>query len=697
MPIFSSRMLLYTLFSFCFFNLSSAASFHRNPSLEKRFDNAPFTFYNVGTGTCGKTNVASDFVVALNVAQYGSGQDCFRTINISYGGKSTQAQIVDEELGLDLSIGLFEFFAPLSDGLLIGILYNNFSDLPSRAYDFVIIGGGTAGSVVANRLTENPESSVLIIEAGGTNIDAFQLDVPFFASIFKSQYDWNFTTTVQQGLNNHSTFLPRGFVLGGSSSVNGMVYTRGSADDYDRWATVTKDDGWSWDNLQPFIAKNEKWELPADRHNTTGQFNPSVHSLTGVNAVSLSGFSESIDPMIFEAVDELGGIFNFNQDYNSGNPLGFGWLQLTISTEGRRSSSATSYLAPKYIERKNLDVLLHARASRVLPSVSKSSLSGYAFRTVEFAQDLDGPLLQVNALKEVILSAGVIGSPHILLNSGIGDSDELSEIGIKSLVNLPSVGKNLTDQPAVTNVFLVNSNKTTDDLLRNATLLNKVYTEFNKTGMGPLVVTGGNQISFFRASESLTHKFGDPSSGRNSPHLEMLPANGFYGIPPPAGHFLTLETTVVSPASRGSLTINSTNPFANPLIDPGYLTSPFDIAAMREVIRITFQYLSAPIWDGYLLSQFGDFANITATSPDNVLDEYIRNNAGSSGHPVGTAAMSAKDADYGVVDPDLRVKRVEGLRMIDSSVFPFVTSAHTQAPTYVIAERAAALVQAAWV
>ncbi|KIK62553.1 hypothetical protein GYMLUDRAFT_42023 [Collybiopsis luxurians FD-317 M1] len=488
----------------------------------------------------------------------------------------------------------------------------------------------------------------------------------------------------------------RGFVLGGSSSVNGMFYTRGSADDYDRFAAVTKDDKWSWDNLQPYIAKNEKWEPPADGHNTTGQFNPSVHSLTGVNAVSLGGFPQSIDPMMFKAVDELGGIFQFNEDYNSGTPLGFGWLQSTITTEGRRSSSATSYLASKYIERKNLDILLNARVSRVLPSLSKSSSSGYAFRTVEFAQDLDGPLLQVNASKEVILSAGVIGSPHILLNSGIGDSDELSEIGIKPLVNLPSVGKNLTDQVSIINEFLVNSTRTVDDLFRNVSLLDEVYTEFNKTGMGPLVATAGNQISFFRVNESLTNLFGDPSAGKNSPHLEMFPGNGFFGPPPPTGHFLHLGTVVVSPASRGSVTINSTDPFANPLIDPRYLTAPFDIAAMREALRIMFQYLSAPAWDGYVLSQFGGFANITAASPDNILDEYIRNNAESSAHVVGTAAMSAKDADYGVVDPDLRVKGVEGLRVIDSSVFPFVTSAHTQAPTYAIAERAAALIKDAW-
>ncbi|KIK58972.1 hypothetical protein GYMLUDRAFT_44993 [Collybiopsis luxurians FD-317 M1] len=575
-------------------------------------------------------------------------------------------------------------------------VYNNFRDLPSKHYDFVIVGGGTAGNVVANRLTENPNFSVLVLEAGGTNANAFEIEVPYFSTRgVQPQFDWNYSTIPQNALNDRLIPMQRGFVLGGSSSVNRMFYTRGSADDYDRFAAVTGDEGWSWKGVQKYLAMNEKFERPADRHNISGQFNPSVHSFTGINAVSLPGFAQNIDSMVFDAVAELGGIFHFNEDYNSGKPLGFSWLQRTVTTQGHRSSSATSYLAPEFIERKNLDVVLNTRVSRVIPSRSNQSSSGLAFRTVEFVHDLDGPRFTVEASKEVILSGGVFGSAHILLNSGIGNSTMLSRLGISPLVNLPSVGQNLTDHPIVETDWLVNSTQTMDDINRNTTVSDEDEAEFNKTGMGPLVdSSAGNQIAFFRVDESLTERYGDPSAGRDSPHLEMIPGNGWSGIPPATGNFFSLGIAVVSPASRGSMTINSTDPFAPPLINPGYFSSPFDIAAMRQAMRIALKYASAPTWKGYILSPFGALANITAASDDDVLDEYIQNSTFSLAHPVGTVAMSAKGADYGVVDPDLRVKGVEGLRVVDASVFPFITSAHTQAPAYVIGERGAELIKA---
>ncbi|KAJ7323935.1 pyranose dehydrogenase [Mycena albidolilacea] len=586
----------------------------------------------------------------------------------------------------------------LFSGVGLCKLYENVADLPNLHYDFVIVGGGAGGNTVANRLTEDPKVSVLVLEAGPSNAGVLDAQIPFKSNDFANAagpYSWNYTTTPQAGAAGHVFNYLEGHLLGGSSSHNGMAYTRGAAADFDRYAQLTGDDGWSWNKILPYFLKNEKWSAPADNHDTTGQFNPAVHGTKGPISVSISGYSYSdFEQRVIQTTKELPDDFPFNLDMNSGKPLGIGWLQYTIGN-GERSSSATGYLKPQVIQRPNLDVLLHAQVSKLVDFAhtgSPASPGTPAFGGVEFRHG--SSLFVARASKELILSAGTIGTPRILLNSGVGDRKALQALGIQTMVDLPSVGKNASDHPYTGLKWAVNSNQTADSLFQNATVFNEALAQWNQSRTGPLVdSTPGTHAAWLRLSPDspafAVH--GDPSPSADAPHFEVLFQPSGLGAP---GNSISLAMAMISPVSRGSVSLSSNDPFAPPLIDPGLFANEFDALALAEGTALLFKFLSAPAWnhDGYLGAPAVD---LTAMTPAERVD-FVRSHAGPGYHIVGTAGMSPKGAQYGVVDPDLRVKGIAGLRVIDASVLPIVPAGHTQAATYVVAERGADMIKQTW-
>ncbi|KAL0564556.1 hypothetical protein V5O48_017489 [Marasmius crinis-equi] len=546
------------------------------------------------------------------------------------------------------------------------VLLEKFEDLERTKFDFVVIGGGTAGNTVANRLTENPHDHVLVLEAGGSDENILISMVPAFCGqTLGSDIDWKYFGQAGPALNR-TIEIPRGFVLGGSSSVNGMVYTRGSRDDWDRYAKITGDDGWSWDNIQPYIRKNERFTPPSDGHNTAGEIDPLAHSFNGINSVSVSGFRNQIDTRVIRASKSMGNDsdYRFVLDYNSGNQLGVGFGQSTVFN-GTRSSSATSYLGPQFINRPNLHVLLHAHVTRILPKEMPGN--DLAFEGVELSQDSGETFHTVTASKEVILSAGSIATPQILMNSGIGNPNTLTPLGIPILLHMPSVGQNLTEQPFVGVPWVVAANDTAVEAQKNATLAAEQLRQWNESRTGPLANAPDLDIGWVRLPDnaSIFERFEDPSAGPNTAHLEMQ----FFNSAAPSGQnplpMITSVPALLCPTSRGFVTLNTSNPFDHPIINLNLVGSEFDLFALREGIRSIRRFMTSPSFtaDGFVVS-----SPLNATT-DKELDTYIKASVQGALHPVGTAMMTSKDADWGVVDPDLRVKGVVGLRVVDASIF----------------------------
>ncbi|KAJ7497707.1 hypothetical protein FB451DRAFT_1121423 [Mycena latifolia] len=296
------------------------------------------------------------------------------------------------------------------------------------------------------------------------------------------------------------------------------------------------------------------------------------------------------------------------------------------------------------------------------------------------------PRFTLTAGKEVVLSAGSIGTPNILLHSGIGNSSTLTSLGIKPLHNLSSVGQNLLDHPLLSLSFLVNSNDTYETARRNATLAAEQFAEWNATRSSPLVDNPSSHQAWLRipGNPSIFERFADPAAGPNTAHYGIIVSNGMLplGPPPPTGNFLRLGLSVASPTARGAVTLSSSDPLVASLIDLNPMGAELDFLIMREAIRSAFRFTSAPAWADYVFSPVA----LNSTSTDSQLDAYIRTNTGHV----------SRGAEWGIVDPDLRVKGLSGLRVVDLSIVPFLPTAQTQAAAYIIAERAADLIKGTW-
>ncbi|KDR77799.1 hypothetical protein GALMADRAFT_155550 [Galerina marginata CBS 339.88] len=362
------------------------------------------------------------------------------------------------------------------------------------------------------------------------------------------------------------------------------MYPYNTADSVDRYAKVTGDEGWSWQNMLPYFKKIEKFTPPSDRHNTTGEFNPSVHGFNGFNSVSLPGAATVIDNRVNLAIEQLRGEFVPNLDTNSGSPLGFAVID---GPPGARSSSAAGYLSTGIRNRSNLHILLNAQVSRLLTTGDEKGV--LIFRKAEFRVNREGPLQTVTSSREVIVSARSINTPQILLNSGIGNAGSLKSLGIPSLVNLSDVGENLSDQPIIVLSWLVKSNETYDAFNRNSTLQAEEIQTWKATREGVFVNGIAQHIGFVRVPDNspIFQSSPNPSSGPNSPHFEIFVSNFLLGNTPPTGNFLSISAIMLTPgpSARGSVKINSTNSFDVPIIDAGLLTDKTDVPLLREAVR----------------------------------------------------------------------------------------------------------------
>lgn len=523
-------------------------------------------------------------------------------------------------------------------------------------YDYIIVGAGSAGCVLANRLSQDPNNRVLLLETGGSDKSIFiQMPTALSIPMNTKKYAWQFETEAEPYLDNRRMHCPRGKVLGGSSSINGMVYVRGHARDFDEWQQAGAK-GWDYAHCLPYFKKAETWAFGGDAYR--GDTGP-----LGVN-----NGNQMKNPLYQAFVDAgVDAGYLSTQDYNGAQQEGFGPMHMTVKN-GVRWSTANAYLRPA-MKRSNLTVITHALVHKVL-------LEGKRATGVRFERK--GKVQQVLAAKEVVLSAGSIGSPHLLQLSGIGAADVLASAGVELAHELPGVGQNLQDHLEFYFQF-----KCLKPISLNGKLdpLNKLFIGtrwiLNKSGLG--ATNHFESCGFIRSK-----------AGLEWPDLQyhFLPAAMRYdGREAFAGHGFQVHIGHNKPKSRGAVTLASADPKVAPKIQFNYLSHPEDIEGFRACVRLTREIINQPALDEYRGEEIQPGIGVQS---DEAIDKFVRSAVESAYHPSCSCKMG--EDEMAVVDSETKVHGIDGLRVVDSSIFPTIPNGNLNAPTIMVAERAADLI-----
>lgn len=529
---------------------------------------------------------------------------------------------------------------------------------PSTEFDYVIVGGGSAGSTLAARLSENPKVTVCLLEAGPEDKSAL-IHMPLGFAFFPegTVYNWSFDTAPQRQLGDRVCHQPRGRTLGGSSAINAMIYIRGSRADYDGWAAAGAT-GWSFDEVLPYFRRAEDNERGADAFHATG----------GPLGVSDLRFKNPLSDIFLAAAAELQ--MPANADFNGAQQDGMGYYQVT-QRNGRRCSAAAAYLHPAR-SRANLSVITDARCEKVM--IENSRATGVRFRHGREAKT-------VRARREVILSAGAFQSPQILMLSGVGPADHLRKVGVEVLLDAPGVGKNLQDHLDYT---VLRRTKAPDAIGLTLPFIMgfpKAFLSFQKDGRGPLTSNLAEAGGFVRT---------EPHLDEPDIQLHFLPTLvDDHGRKKHFGGGYSCHACVLRPRSRGAVRLSSQDPMAAPEIDPNFLSDDDDLRRLMRGARIMFRIMEAPAF----ASVAGDYLYAGPECSDEALIADIKARSDTIYHPVGTCRMGT-DAGA-VLDPRLRVRGIEGLRVVDASVMPNLVSGNTNAPSIMIGEKAADLIKSA--